>query len=67
MCGSKKKIHAHHIKKWASNPSERFSILNGISLCHICHKQVTGHEEHFVQFFTDIITRNILDKLKKND
>jgi len=56
-------VQAHHIKKWASNPAERFSIMNGITLCKQCHNQVTGSEEHYERFFIDIITRKLLDKL----
>lgn len=43
-CGSghvgRKKLHAHHIKPWAGNPSTRFDLDNLITLCRECHEWV---------------------------
>ena len=32
-----KRLNAHHIVPWASNPTLRFSLDNGITLCKDCH------------------------------
>lgn len=34
---SKNKLHAHHIKSWAGNPSSRIDLKNIITLCKNCH------------------------------
>lgn len=37
-CGSKsKRINAHHIKNYATNPDLRYDVTNGITLCEECH------------------------------
>lgn len=34
------RLHAHHVKPWAGNPSSRFSLSNIITLCGDCHQWV---------------------------
>lgn len=36
-CGSRKKLHCHHIKEWAIYPELRFEVSNGEILCRSCH------------------------------
>lgn len=36
-CGSAEKLHAHHIIRWADDPSQRLNVLNGTTLCEPCH------------------------------
>jgi len=38
-CGSKRKLNAHHIISFASDPSLRYDITNGITLCSVCHRK----------------------------
>ena len=33
-------LNAHHVRSWANNPSQRFNIHNGITLCEKCHKEL---------------------------
>jgi len=41
-CGSKKYLHAHHIKSRAEYPSLMYCISNGITLCVDCHSTEHG-------------------------
>lgn len=41
-CGSKKEIHADHIKPFALYPELRFAIDNGRVLCKDCHRKIHG-------------------------
>jgi hypothetical protein len=36
-CGSKKKLHAHHIRDYATYSELRLELSNGITLCQNCH------------------------------
>lgn len=40
-CGSKGgRLNAHHIKPYATHPSRRYDLENGITLCEQCHRRV---------------------------
>lgn len=46
LCGSRKKIVAHHIKSFTKYPELAHDINNGITLCERCHKEIHwGSEE----------------------
>lgn len=36
-CGATDKLHAHHVRAWATFPAGRFDPANGITLCKPCH------------------------------
>ncbi|MBY0525587.1 MAG: HNH endonuclease [Gemmataceae bacterium] len=55
QCGSKKKLQAHHIKRWADYPTLRFVVSNGITLCKACHGKIWGCEEDFEAMFTHMV------------
>ncbi len=57
-CKAKKRLQAHHIRKWASASTLRFDIENGITLCYYCHKLVTGKEIHYESLFQHIVRKN---------
>lgn len=40
MCGSRDKLHVHHIKSVVDYPELATELSNGITLCNVCHKQV---------------------------
>lgn len=44
-CGSKDKLHAHHIIKHNENLSLKFDLNNGICLCSSCHTKVHWEED----------------------
>jgi len=37
VCGSKKKLQAHHINSGSYFPELRYDVDNGITLCRNCH------------------------------
>lgn len=39
-CGSNEQLHAHHIVRWADEPSLRVVVNNGLTLCRKCHEAV---------------------------
>ena len=50
-CGSRKRIHVHHIRTWASHPALRFVVKNGICLCRYHHDLISGKEEYYEKLF----------------
>ena len=55
-CISKKKLNAHHIKKWSDYPGLRFHINNGITLCRYHHQLIKDNEENYEQLFFKIVS-----------
>jgi hypothetical protein len=56
MCNKKGKnlrLNVHHIMKWSSASTLRYDTDNGITLCKLCHKDVTGFESHYISYFTE--------------
>jgi len=37
ICGSEKKLNAHHINDASNHPDLRYDMDNGITLCRKCH------------------------------
>lgn len=54
-CTSSKDIEVHHIFRYSDNPSLRTNEDNGISLCKVHHKFITGQEEYFAFIFLEIV------------
>ena len=54
-CSSKSKLEVHHIKKWASHPSMRYDVTNGITLCKKCHNMVKNNEEVYESLFYKLL------------
>jgi len=45
-CGSKEKIHAHHLKAYAKYPKLRYRVSNGITVCVLCHRKRHSKVKH---------------------
>lgn len=66
-CDSNKKLEVHHIKKWASHPSMRYDVTNGITLCKKCHELTKGNEEIYEGFFYKILEWDAIQRSNKKD
>jgi 5-methylcytosine-specific restriction endonuclease McrA len=54
------RLTAHHLNSFASNPSERFDLDNGATLCWKCHWQfhrIYGHKDCAASQFQEWITK----------
>jgi predicted restriction endonuclease len=54
-CSIKKKLNAHHIKRWADFPALRFIVDNGITLCYYHHKMIKDMETLYESAFYQIV------------
>jgi len=41
-CGSRKRLHVHHILSFAEHPKHRWDINNGLTVCASCHEAIHG-------------------------
>lgn len=49
-CGKRGgRLHAHHLKTWATHPELRNDVANGITLCVKCHHAAHGYKENRVK------------------
>lgn len=62
-CNCKRKLNAHHIRRWADFPHLRFDLNNGITLCKTHHDLIKGMEDAYSSSFFMILHN---DKLKKD-
>lgn len=54
-CGSKQKIHAHHILPWSEYPGLRYHLNNGICLCKKHHDFIKNNETSYASFFLKLL------------
>lgn len=54
-CSSKKRLNAHHIRRWADFPGLRFDINNGITLCCAHHDFIKNMEDSYAPTFYKIV------------
>lgn len=59
-CTMKRKLNAHHIKKWSDYPTLRFNINNGITLCKYHHDFIKNMEEVYEAVFLKILANDRL-------
>jgi len=57
-CGSKKRLHVHHIQLWSKATSLRFEESNLITLCRNCHESIKNREHHYINLFMSIVNEN---------
>ena len=62
LCKSKKRLEAHHIKRWAEFPQLRFDVNNGVTLCRGCHRKITNNEQQLEPLFMKIARNNAKKK-----
>lgn len=60
VCKSRirKNLEVHHIMTWADASSLRYDVDNGITLCKQCHKNITGQEVYYQNYFLALINKN---------
>lgn len=54
ICGSKKKLNAHHIYPKRDYPGLVYDIDNGITLCFEHHKMTYAHEEQYIELLKSL-------------
>ena len=55
VCHSTERLEAHHIKPFRSHPTERWELINGITLCHDCHIKVSNCEMDYAEPLAAIV------------
>ena len=56
QCGSKRKIHSHHLKSYAEHENLRVDVSNGITLCSKCHFELHGKMKRWSKYLKDVKT-----------
>lgn len=51
----KGKIEAHHILSWSEHPELRYSVNNGITVCHFHHPRKKVEEKALIHTFQELI------------
>ena len=49
------KLEAHHILGWTKFPELKYSINNGITLCHFHHPRKRSEEKRLIPFFKQMV------------
>lgn len=57
-CTCKKKLQAHHIRRWADCILTRYQVSNGITLCKSHHFMIRNKEEQYILLFTQTVVKN---------
>jgi hypothetical protein len=57
-CKCKKRLQAHHIRKWSTASILRYDVDNGITLCRNCHDSINGSEHIYESLFMGIVKKN---------
>jgi hypothetical protein len=61
-CGIKKKLNAHHIRRWSDYPGLRFNVNNGITLCSRHHGFIKANEDGYAPMFFKIVASKNYEK-----
>jgi len=54
--GCSGRLEAHHILDWTSYPELRYTVSNGITLCHSHHPRKRSDEAELSPFFQQLVT-----------
>jgi predicted restriction endonuclease len=57
-CTTRKRLNAHHIKKWSQFPGLRFNVRNGITLCRQHHNLIKDQEELYEGILYKLISKH---------
>ena len=55
ICHSATRLEIHHIYPYRDYPDKRWSISNGITLCHSCHKKMKYNEMEYADILCALI------------
>lgn len=58
-CSCRKKLQAHHIRRWADYPAIRYDVNNGITLCQVHHEFIKDKEVMYAPVFQTIILNKL--------
>lgn len=54
ICGTSKKLEAHHIRPFRSHPEDRWLLTNGITVCQTCHRSLGRNEMEWAEVLTGL-------------
>ena len=57
-CNCRKRLHVHHIERWADAASLRYADYNCIVLCKEHHDSIKGQEHLYISLFRGIVDAN---------
>lgn len=50
------RLEAHHILDWSNYPTYRYTLSNGITLCHAHHPRGRSEEKRLVEYFNSLVS-----------
>lgn len=51
------RMEAHHILGWKSHPNLRYTLTNGITLCHFHHPRTRAKEAELSPYFQELVMK----------
>ena len=50
------RLEAHHILDWHNHPNYRYTLNNGITLCHAHHPKGRSEEKRLAEYFNSLVS-----------